>query len=694
MVAIAEVMAHPLVQALGWTLIHFIWQGAIVGLLVAGGLGLLRHSGPGVRYAMAGGGLLVLLGLPVVTWWSLGEEAASTSLATSAGAAGEQGWSLVVAWLPVGEGGLVWAVVIWVAGVLLLSLWRTGGWAYTWYLRTRETSPVAPRWQACLVSLAHRSGVRRTVRLLESLRVGAPVVIGWLRPVILVPLGLFSGLSPGQVEAILAHELAHIRRHDYLVNVLQTVAETLLFYHPAVWWVSRQIRVEREYCCDDLAARLCGGGQVYAEALMALELWRGQTPQLAMAFAGGRLVDRIRRQVEQSAAEGGASAARWPGLVVAPVLVLLVMLVGGAERSHAVAPLPGAVLYYPIASKAENRRSVGPPLQVNGARRGPDRFGRPASAYVFDGSGEYDIELAGPVSGDFKTITFWARSEVPIRPGDPHVYCLMGENTGVAHNSGIGFGHFTSALDNEVITLAWAEGSSKAYYWTAATLPGGIDTGWHFYAFVWDEIEAAYLLYVDSERKGRPDLVLWNNHTRCPPPAGRAPTFIEGAQWHLGRYGTDHSSGWLGALDGVAIFSRSLSAAEIGSLYTAEGSVSEQVGGPGVLATAGTVTGAADTVAITNVGEVPLRLRLDAGGQADLSGAAFELAPREARAVAIRPLAGTAGVLPLRAEVEKRPSAAQATAEDEPESGTMFIFRIHSPGMKYSWVTVEGEGLQ
>ena len=106
-------------------------------------------------------------------------------------------------------------------------------------------------------------------------------LIGWLRPVILFPASALTGLSAEQLEALLAHELAHIRRYDYLVNLLQTTVETLFFYHPAVWWVSAQVRQEREHCCDDLAVAACGDVLTYARALTALEQLRGSEPQLA-----------------------------------------------------------------------------------------------------------------------------------------------------------------------------------------------------------------------------------------------------------------------------------------------------------------------------------------------------------------------------------------------------------------------------
>ena len=122
-----------------------------------------------------------------------------------------------------------------------------------------------------------------------------PTVVGWLRPAILLPIAALASLSPAQVEAILAHELAHIRRHDYAVNVLQTIAETLLFYHPSVWWLSRRIRAEREHCCDDIAVALCGDAVGYAQALAELETWRTVSATMAMAATGGTLLDRVRR---------------------------------------------------------------------------------------------------------------------------------------------------------------------------------------------------------------------------------------------------------------------------------------------------------------------------------------------------------------------------------------------------------------
>src|SRR5205823_6807755 len=130
----------------------------------------------------------------------------------------------------------------------------------------------------------------------ESALVEVPTLVGWLWPVILLPASAISGLAPAELEAILVHELAHVRRHDYLINLLQTGVETILFYHPAIWWLSRRVRQEREHCCDDIAVSLCGDPIAYARALSTMEELRA-SPRWAIAAHGGSLIVRIRRIV-------------------------------------------------------------------------------------------------------------------------------------------------------------------------------------------------------------------------------------------------------------------------------------------------------------------------------------------------------------------------------------------------------------
>ena len=210
----------------------------------------------------------------------------------------------------------------WLSGVALLTLRLLAGWLWVQRLSSRGTSPAPRGWQQMVVRLSKRLHISRPIRLLESAMVEVPTVIGWLRPVVLMPASALAGMAPEQLEAILAHELAHIRRHDYLVNLLQTLVETLLFYHPAVWWLSRRIRIERENCCDDLAVSLCGDPYAYAKALADLEELRADSGRLVLAATGGSLLYRVRRLL-------GAPVARRPRPWLAGGRATAVVLIAG-----------------------------------------------------------------------------------------------------------------------------------------------------------------------------------------------------------------------------------------------------------------------------------------------------------------------------------------------------------------------------
>ncbi len=211
-----------------------------------------------------------------------------------------RGWTAhAVEGTPASTDGLAaavpWFAPFWMAGVWMFYLSHMVGWILVCRLRRRGVCGAPERWQRELARLRARLRVSRPVLLLESSLAEAPLVLGHFRPVILVPIGLLTGLPSGQVEAILLHELAHIRRCDFLVNVLQRSVEGLLFYHPAVWWISRVIRVERENCCDDVVVAMTGNAHEYAVALSTLEQnrWSGREP--AVAATGGNLVKRVRR---------------------------------------------------------------------------------------------------------------------------------------------------------------------------------------------------------------------------------------------------------------------------------------------------------------------------------------------------------------------------------------------------------------
>src|SRR5579883_653972 len=293
----AHWLATPADHALALALFHFLWEGAAIAAVLALALLVLKSSR--ARYAAA---CLALAAMPLAAAFTFfrvlpeqGYRTASLVLPPRPDAMPDA----PVSPPPFDPATLLpYAVPVWFAGVLLLHTRTLAGWAAARRLRRSGVCAPPAEWQSRLVGLAARMRLAKPVALLESCRVDAPLVAGYLRPVILVPLDLLSGMPAGQVEAILLHELAHIRRRDYLVNLVQAVTENLLFYHPAVWWVSGIIRSEREHCCDDLVVAVQGNARDYAAALTALETRRGAA-QPALAATGGNLMIRIRRLLDR-----------------------------------------------------------------------------------------------------------------------------------------------------------------------------------------------------------------------------------------------------------------------------------------------------------------------------------------------------------------------------------------------------------
>jgi beta-lactamase regulating signal transducer with metallopeptidase domain len=300
MTAVAHWFSPDVLRTLGLSLLHFLWQGAALAVLAAALIAAARQAS--TRYAIAVGALVLMVAAPVVTYFLLyqGEPAFSAStqtavptiayvvnLATHRVVASTQSRFL--------SGGLLTVFVeLWFIGVMLFSLRTAGGFFVIARLRRRESKLMNPGLLALCREMQHRLGISRAIRYCESLHLDAPAVVGWFRPVVLLPISALSGLTELQLRAVVAHELAHIRRLDAFFNLFQVAAETLLFYHPAVWWLSRRIRAERENCCDDVALSVCGNPAEYARALALMEQWRA-APTFAMAANRGPLASRVTR---------------------------------------------------------------------------------------------------------------------------------------------------------------------------------------------------------------------------------------------------------------------------------------------------------------------------------------------------------------------------------------------------------------
>ena len=301
------VEAQRWIAPLGWAIVHFAWQGLIVGAAAWAALTLARS--PRVRHAIGLIAMAILLACPIATLAWIGPEPSAAGVARSPGDA-------AIAFDRPAIAAILHAIAqpatiapslhdrlapltptlatAWAIGVALLALRHLVGLAQLARLRRSATPITDAIWRERLARLAGRIGVRRAVALCSTVRLDGPAVVGLLRPTILWPAAALTGLTPSQIESLLAHELAHIARHDFALNLLQTCVETLLFYHPAVWWLGRRVRAERELCCDDLAARAVGDRREYARALVAMESLRA-TPPLAIGAGGGSMVARVQR---------------------------------------------------------------------------------------------------------------------------------------------------------------------------------------------------------------------------------------------------------------------------------------------------------------------------------------------------------------------------------------------------------------
>ena len=386
--------SHPWTQLLGWTLIHFLWQGVLAMIVLAAVLSCLRRSSAKDRYLAALTTLLFAALMPIATFLWMNSQREDAPIAAREESISEptkqevsssepkkaienevrsllsenaerdkaevqdmnpaavdnqsrklsdeesqpentesvQAFSFS-AWL---QPRLPWVVAVWLVGVFVISMRLVLTWLKVQRLKCRDIQPVPEPLSARLQPLCDRLGIQRKVGLFASPFVVVPTVVGWLKPVVLFPVSACSGLTPAQLESLLSHELAHIKRYDYAVNLVQVVCETLFFYHPAVWWISRQIRREREHCCDDIAAAVTGDEAEYVRALLQMAETHLQIPRspLALAASDGELLGRARRLLRRQEADCFAPGAG--GVVLGAMLIVVSVGFLQAARSDSV----------------------------------------------------------------------------------------------------------------------------------------------------------------------------------------------------------------------------------------------------------------------------------------------------------------------------------------------------------------------
>lgn len=381
----AQFLAPETMRLMALALLHFLWQGAALAAAAYAAMTLCRTAS--ARYAAGVTALAFMLAAPIATFRFLNANAQRATVAkvrTNAGArfsasrfdcarqagcapsaqpvtrsVAQNGAASALTAIAAkaqsfvqrqstGPDFLLLLVESWFAGVLLLSLRSAGGLLLVERLRRRSSSAIPDHLLELCLDLQDRLRLSRFVRYCKCLHLDAPAVAGWLRPVVLLPAAAISGLTVTQLEAVIAHELAHIRRCDAFVNLFQIAVETLLFYHPAVWWLGKRVRAERENCCDDIAVAVCGSPLTYAEALAHLASSR-TAPAFALAANRGPLAARVARLLHSEAPRGlrgtGLSAAVFclsSALLAGTALIAIAHTVHAAPQEPAPVPAPPA----------------------------------------------------------------------------------------------------------------------------------------------------------------------------------------------------------------------------------------------------------------------------------------------------------------------------------------------------------------
>jgi beta-lactamase regulating signal transducer with metallopeptidase domain len=346
--------SHNLNYALGWTVVHSLWQALIIAILTGIALIILQKKSSKFRYILANIGLWAVLFAAITTFFMYYDFSKNASelvfipenktsilqlisqpqiddIPTSFSHEANTGFSIAEMKNYFNQ-NMYFIVSLWFMGFSVFLLKILGSISYIYYLKNRLNFPAEEYWQDLLNTMRKRTNVTKYIDLVESALVRSPVVIGHLKPMILFPIGAINRLNIKEVEAILAHELAHVMRHDYFFNILQSVIEALFYFHPAVWWLSSQIRTERENCCDDIAISLCGNAVTYAKSLVSVQEMAYFAPQMAMAFAGTdrkkHLLMRVQRVLNQPKSKVNIMEK------IAAICILLVVMTGFAFSNN------------------------------------------------------------------------------------------------------------------------------------------------------------------------------------------------------------------------------------------------------------------------------------------------------------------------------------------------------------------------
>jgi beta-lactamase regulating signal transducer with metallopeptidase domain len=361
---INSLLPSDIMEAFGWMILHSLWQAAVISVVLGLLMIITRKFSARSRYFIAIAAMLFVPATAIYTFirhYTPARPAAVEASAVKAPAA-KTGDAVTAVNMPAKENRVSTVsqpavqkglkdrmksyrkyfyqhipliVTLWMLGMLVFALKFLGGLAYTQRLKHYRVQPVTGEWQQVFNRLAKMLNLNKAVRILQSTLVKVPMVVGYFKPVVLIPVSAFTGLSPGQLETVILHELAHIVRKDYLMNILQSVVEIVFFYHPAVWWMSKIVRAEREHCCDDIAIEKSGDSVNFAKALANIQEQVLVSENLAMAIgnSSNHLIRRIKRLLNQPNMKSNFTEGFTASCIIFAGILIMMLNTGSAKLS-------------------------------------------------------------------------------------------------------------------------------------------------------------------------------------------------------------------------------------------------------------------------------------------------------------------------------------------------------------------------
>jgi beta-lactamase regulating signal transducer with metallopeptidase domain len=341
---LSELLNDNIIKALGWNIFNILWQGFIIAIILSLVLRILKGKSSQLRYLISMISLLLIMGFSIFNFINNYDKNTSNSISyIDNNQANESNLLLIdfndikinkssIELITLFKDRLISVdkyfpliVNVWILGVFIFILKFVLSFFYTCRLRKINTKNISEEWLDKFLKLQEQLRINRTVSYIESQLVKIPLVLGYLKPVVVIPVELLSGMPLNQIEAVIAHELAHIRRNDYIFNVFQTIIETLFFFHPAIWYISSQIRKERENCCDDMALTVCEGSLVYAKALVSVQEFTLNRHYSAVAFSGRKkhLLNRIKRMIMKQKVKSNISDKIIAALIILSSVIAL-----------------------------------------------------------------------------------------------------------------------------------------------------------------------------------------------------------------------------------------------------------------------------------------------------------------------------------------------------------------------------------